>query len=88
MSEGAEPGMTISCQEVVELVSDYLQGLVDDATRVEIDAHLELCPGCDEYLRQMRATIRTLGCVPLDTLSDTAKADLTAAFRNATRADL
>ena len=88
MSEGAEPGMTISCQEVVELVSDYLEGLVDDATRVEIDAHLHLCTGCDEYLRQMRTTIRTLGYVPLDTLSDTAKQDLTAAFRTITRADL
>ena len=83
MNERAEPGMTISCQEVVELVSDYLEGLVDDATRVEIEAHLELCPGCDEYLRQMRTTLRALGCVPLDTLSDTAKEDLTDAFRAA-----
>ena len=88
MTEGAEPGMTISCQEVVELVSDYLEGRVDDAARVEIEAHLELCPGCDEYLRQMRTTIRTLGYVPLDTLPDAAKEELTAAFRNITRADL
>lgn len=88
MTEGVEPGMTISCQDVVELVSDYLEGLVDDATRVEIEAHLELCPGCDEYLRQMEATIRTLGYVPLDTLSDAAKEDLTAAFRIIGRADL
>ncbi len=88
MSERAEPGMTISCQEVVELVTDYLEGLVDDGTRVEVEAHLELCPGCDEYLRQMEATIRTLGYVPLDTLPDAAKEDLTAAFRNITRADL
>jgi len=75
--------MTISCQEVVELISDYLDGLVDDAARVEIEAHLELCPGCDEYLRQMRTTLRALGCVPLDTLSDPAKEDLTDAFRAA-----
>lgn len=88
MTEGVEPGMTISCQDVVELVSDYLEGLVDDATRVEIEAHLELCPGCDAYLRQMDATIRTLGYVPLDTLSDAAKEDLTAAFRIIGRADL
>jgi predicted anti-sigma-YlaC factor YlaD len=83
MTEYAEPGMTISCQEVVELVSDYLEGLVDAAMRVEIEAHLKLCPGCDEYLRQMSTTIRALGRVPLDTLTDAAKEDLTAAFRAA-----
>jgi predicted anti-sigma-YlaC factor YlaD len=82
----SEPGSTITCQEVVELVSDYLEGLVDDATRVEIEAHLELCRGCGEYLRQMRATLRALGRIPLDTLTDTAKADLTAAFRAARHA--
>jgi predicted anti-sigma-YlaC factor YlaD len=82
----SEPGSTITCQEVVELVSDYLEGLVDDATRVEIEEHLELCPGCDEYLRQMRATLRALGRIPLDTLTDTTKADLTAAFRAARHA--
>ena len=78
-----EPGMTITCQEVVDIVSDYLEGLVDEATRQEIEAHLALCPGCAEYLRQMRSTLRTLGHIPLDTLSDAAKQDLTAAFRAA-----
>lgn len=77
----AEPGTTITCQEVVELVTDYLEGTLDEATRVEIEAHLELCPGCEQYLRQMRATLQTLGGIPLDSLSDEAKADLLAAFR-------
>jgi len=80
-----EPGMTISCQDVVELVTDYLDGAVDEATRAEIEAHLALCPGCDEYLRQMRATLETLGHVPLDTLSDAAKDELLAAFGRAPR---
>ena len=39
-------------------------------------------PGLHEYLRQMRSTLRTLGHVPLDTLSDSAKDALTAAFRS------
>jgi anti-sigma factor RsiW len=76
-----EPGMTITCQEIVELITDYLEGAVDDATRAEIEAHLALCQGCDEYLRQMRATLATIGHVPLDTLSDQAKDELLAAFR-------
>ena len=77
-----EPGMTIRCQEVVELITDYLEGQLDETTRTELEAHLPLCEGCDEYLRQMRTTIQALGHVPLDSLSDTAQADLLAAFRD------
>ena len=75
------PGMTISCQEVVELVTDYLEGELDDATRAELEAHLALCPGCDAYIAQMQATIDELGHVPVDTLSEEAQNDLVAAFR-------
>ena len=77
-----EPGMTIRCQEVVELITDYLDGQLDEPTRTELEAHLPLCEGCDEYLRQMRTTIQALGHVPLDSLSETAQADLLAAFRD------
>ena len=77
-----EPGMTIRCQEIVELITDYLEGQLDGPTRTELEAHLPLCEGCGEYLRQMRATIQALGHVPLDSLSETAQADLLAAFRD------
>lgn len=81
MSQDARPGMTISCQEVVELVTDYLEGELDDAIRTELEAHLALCPGCDVYLAQMRQTIDQLGHVPVDSLSDQAQQDLVSAFR-------
>jgi anti-sigma factor RsiW len=74
--------MTIRCQEVVEVITDYLEDQLDEATRTELEAHFTLCEGCAEYLRQMRTTIQALGHVPLDSLSDTAKADLLAAFRD------
>ena len=80
-TRGPVPGMTISCQEVVELVTDYLEGELDEATRTELEAHLALCPGCDAYLTQMRATIEELGHVPVGTLSEQAQNDLVAAFR-------
>lgn len=82
MTDHTEPGLTIRCAEVVELVTDYLEGAVDEATRTEIEAHLTLCAGCTEYLRQMRNTIQELGYVPVDTLSDRAKRELMAAFRD------
>lgn len=81
MSGDQATGATITCQEVVELVTDYLEGELDDATVAELEAHLELCPGCETYLEQMRVTIDQLGHVPVDTLSEQAQADLVAAFR-------
>ena len=83
----ADPGTTITCQEVVELVTDYLEGALDDETRVEVEAHLALCPGCDEFLRQMRATLDAVGHVPLDTLSEAARDELLTAFRRSPPTD-
>jgi anti-sigma factor RsiW len=48
----------VSCQELVELVTDYFEGALTAAEREAVDAHLDLCPGCVTYLEQMRATIR------------------------------
>lgn len=81
MSDHPVPGMTITCTELVEVVTDYIEGQVDDALRAEIEAHLALCPGCDNYLEQMRETIRVMGRVPVESLSDAARDDLMAAFR-------
>ena len=82
MTDPAAPGTTITCQEVVELVTDYLEGQLDRATRAEIEVHLSLCEGCATYLDQMRQTIRELGRVPVEGLSDRAQRDLLAAFRD------
>jgi anti-sigma factor RsiW len=81
MSNQPVPGMTITCTEIVEVVTEYLEGQVDEALRAEVEAHLALCPGCDHYLDQMRETIRLVGRVPVESLSDAARDDLMAAFR-------
>jgi anti-sigma factor RsiW len=80
--ERRTPGMTVHCQEIVELVTDYLEGVLDPNMAAEVEAHLELCDGCDIYVEQMRATIRALGKVPVSTLSEAAQAELTQAFRD------
>ena len=80
--ERRTPGMTIHCQEIVELVTDYLEGALEPDMAAEVEAHLELCDGCDIYVEQMRATIRALGTVPVSTLSEAAQAELTRAFRD------
>jgi len=70
----------IRCQQVVELVTDYLEGALDRATVAEFEAHLALCPGCVTYLAQIRDTVRSLGSVPLQSLSSTARARVLSAF--------
>ena len=58
---------TLACIDLVELVTDYLEHSLDAGTVRDFDAHLELCPGCDVYLEQMRSTITQLGHIPLET---------------------
>jgi anti-sigma factor RsiW len=80
MPEHDAPGTTIRCEHVVELVTDYLEGALDSATVTEFEAHLALCPGCAEYLDQIRDTVRRVGQVSLEDLSDTARTRLLTAF--------
>lgn len=82
MSDHVAPGLSMSCAELVELVTDYLEGVLDDATRAELEAHLALCPGCDTYLEQIRETISRVGHLPVESLSEQAQQDLMAAFRS------
>lgn len=77
-----EPGMTITCQQVVEVITDYLEDVMYTDLRREFESHLALCPGCAEYLAQMRQTIRALGYVPATSLPAQAQAELLAAFHD------
>jgi anti-sigma factor RsiW len=79
---GAKLGWNVRCDHLVELVTDYLEGALDEATVAEFDAHLALCAGCAEYLKQIRETVRSLGRVSLEGLSETARARLLAAFED------
>ena len=71
----------IPCQQVVEMVTDYLEGDLSRRDRRRFEHHLAGCPHCSAYLAQMRATIQALGSVPVDSLSDEACDALLAAFR-------
>ena len=47
----------MTCQELVELVTDYLEGALSPADRARFEAHLAACPGCATYLAQVETTI-------------------------------
>lgn len=71
----------IACVELVELLTDYLEGVLPPDEVAAVEAHLAKCPPCVHYLDQMRATIAALGSVPVETLSDEAYDTLLEAFR-------
>lgn len=71
----------LSCQELVELVTDYLEGALSKQERLRFDEHIGLCTGCRVYLEQMRQTISLLGHLPEEALSADAERDLLEAFR-------
>ena len=75
----------LACQEVVELVTAYLDDALPPARRALVQAHLDACDDCTRYLAQIRATIDQVGALPLDGLSDEAYQALAEAFRELPR---
>jgi anti-sigma factor RsiW len=72
----------MSCRELVEVITEYLEGTMSAADRERFEAHLGECEYCVNYLEQMRETIAALGKLPEESLSDRAREELLAAFRN------
>jgi predicted anti-sigma-YlaC factor YlaD len=72
----------LSCQEMVELVTDYLEGALDEPTRRRFDEHLACCDGCSAYLDQMRETIVMVGRLEKSDFPPDARAKLMAAFED------
>jgi predicted anti-sigma-YlaC factor YlaD len=75
----------LSCQEMVELVTDYLEGTLGWRDRRRVAKHLSECDPCVRYIEQMRETLALLGTVPVDTISPEAQATLLDAFRDLRR---
>ena len=54
------PPDEFACKQLVEIVTDYLDGILPPSLRDEFDTHMAACDGCDEYVRQIGITIRAL----------------------------
>ena len=80
MSELRAPRMT--CREVVEIVSDYLEDALPSALRARVEAHLETCPDCTAYVAQLRTTIALVGRLREDDVPQPVLDELTQAFRD------
>ena len=71
----------LSCKELVELVTDYLEGALSRRDRKRFERHIAACDGCTAYLDQMRRTIRVAGALAEEDLSPVTREELLAAFR-------
>jgi anti-sigma factor RsiW len=72
----------LTCQELVELVTDYYEGALAPDERVRFEMHLAGCTGCRTYMEQMRKTLRAVGQLREEHVSDAAKRELLARFRD------
>ena len=71
----------LNCDELVELVTEYLEGGLSEADRGRFEGHIRLCSGCANYLDQIRVTIEIAGRVTPEDLSAETKSTLLMAFR-------
>lgn len=72
----------LSCKEVVELVTDYLEGTLPEDIRLQMERHLAGCDGCTNYLEQMRQTIRLTGALRDEGLTPQQRTELLDLFRD------
>jgi anti-sigma factor RsiW len=77
----------ISCREFVEVVTNYLEGVLHGEVRVRFEAHLAGCEGCAAYLEQMRRTLLLTGALGTESLPVEGRDRLLDAFRGWRDAD-
>jgi Putative zinc-finger len=72
----------MNCKELVELVTDYFEGVLPEEDAGRFEHHIERCVWCGRYLEQIRVTIDTVGRIDEDSISPEAKDSLLHAFRD------
>ena len=71
---------SLTCQELVELVTEYLEGGLLDAERRRFEEHVAACGGCANYVDQIRTTIAIAGHLTVDDLAAETRTGLLVAF--------
>ena len=71
----------MSCRELVELVTEYLEETMALDERARLELHLAGCRPCRHYLDQMRNTIEVIGQIPEESVTPEAQAELLKVFR-------
>ena len=72
----------MKCREMVELMTDYLEGALSARDRERFDQHIAGCDGCRAYLEQMRATRSAVSKLAYESIPERIQEQLLEAFRN------
>jgi anti-sigma factor RsiW len=72
----------LACQDVVELVTDYLDGSLEPQDRLLFEEHLAFCDWCATYLEQFRETIRLTGTLREKDVAPPIRDELVRMFRD------
>ncbi len=72
----------LTCQQVVELVTEYLDGVMEPRRRARFEAHLAGCDGCTHYLEQFRTTVAVVGRLDFGDVPAPVMSELLSAFRD------
>lgn len=71
----------LTCRELVEIVTDYLEGALSPDEHVRFEKHLVMCDGCSIYVDQLQETIRLTGTLREEHVPEGAREALVSAFR-------
>jgi anti-sigma factor RsiW len=71
----------MACNELADVVTEYLEGTLGDENRQRLEAHLAECSYCVEYVEQFRETIAATGELTLESIAPERRAELLEAFR-------
>lgn len=76
----------MTCRQVVELMTDYLEGTLPASDRARFEEHIAGCDGCRAYLSQLRTTRDVIGRIADEPMPASVERELIEAFRNWQRA--
>jgi anti-sigma factor RsiW len=71
----------LTCRELTELITDYLEDRLSQTDRVRFEQHLSVCPGCAAYVDQMCVTIKAIGSKPPIEIPSSIEKSLLEAFQ-------
>jgi anti-sigma factor RsiW len=77
---GSSHGLT--CKELVEIITDYVEGTMPQDERRRFDEHLAVCSGCEHYVDQTRSTIQAVGSLREEMIAPETREALLAMFRD------
>ncbi len=75
------PKDDLPCRDLVEMVSDYLEGTFDPETEARIRTHLTWCDACSDYVEQIRAITDLSSRLRDDDVPQRLRREILSAFR-------